>query len=418
MQEALSAGRPVRLALRLGAAELFALPWELVPLAATGRPLASLPGCLIRYEWPGTTAARPRPDPPGGGRILFAWSAAGGHVPADEHLAAIWRACREGRRDFDEARDVVAHASLGRLSEALRASPAAALHLLCHGARVGSASESYGLALDSDDAQPSDIIDARSLQIALGDHAGSLRLVVLCACHSGDPGALDGRLGSVAQALHRAGIPAVVSSRYPFSAEASIEMTDALYRRLMREPSSVEEAFLEARERLRERPQRKDWASLQLYARAPAGGDAGTGGDAMSQSRNGVAPAPLDLGTLRTTERRLLARELLQKASTNASREATWTFRTEVGRPLVVSVRASVARDRGVLRSLEHALEMMDALDDRIRFLEMQQMGPVGLAFDFGREVRGRRAELDREAASLSEALALLVQEIRSEGQR
>jgi hypothetical protein len=432
IQEALDAGRPVRIALRFGAAELFALPWELIPLGATGRPLASLPGCLIRYEWPATTAARPRAAPRGGGRVLFAWSAAGGHVPAAKHLAAIQRACEEGGREFDAARDVVPHVSLGRLREALRAAPVAVLHLLCHGARVDSSSESYGLALDSDDAQAGHGIDARALQIALDDHAASLEVVVLCACHGSNPGAFDGRLGSVAQALHRAGIRAVVGSRYPLGADASVEMTEALYRRLMQQPGSIEEAFLSARERLLERPQRMDWASLQLYARAPEDharrpapaardsmkDDAVPGGHTMNRSTKEASSAALDLGTLATAELRILARELLQQASASVTREATWELRAEVGgRPLVISVRANVARDRGVLRGVEHALEMMDALDDRIRFLEMQQMGPAGLAFDFGREARSRRAELEREAVSLREALMLLIQEIRAGGQ-
>jgi hypothetical protein len=127
-------------------------------------------------------------------------------------------------------------------------------------------------------------------------------------------------------------------------------------------------------------------------------------------------PTSIELGALTTAEQRLLARELLQKAAAIVTREATWSFRADIGRePLLVCVRARAAGDRGVLRALAHALEMMDALEDRIRFLEMQQLGPAGLAFDFGREARSRRAELEGEAASVSEALALLVHDLRSE---
>ncbi|WP_437570130.1 nSTAND1 domain-containing NTPase [Sorangium sp. So ce542] len=272
---ALDAGRPVRITLRLGASELYALPWELVPLGATGRPLGSISGCLLQYEWPDTRSAPPAPDPPPeGGRILFAWSAAGGVVPADEHLAAIHGACYAGRHaDFDPRRDVVSHASLGRLRAALRAAPVAVLHLLCHGTAVDASGTSYRLVLDADDGAGKELVDARALQIALADHLGSLRLVVLSACHGGNPGALDSRLGSVAQALHRAGIPAVVASRYPLAVDASVALTDALYRALLVDARSLAEAFLGARDRLRERASRAGWSSLQLYARAADGPD-------------------------------------------------------------------------------------------------------------------------------------------------
>ncbi|WP_437669536.1 nSTAND1 domain-containing NTPase [Sorangium sp. So ce131] len=272
---ALDAGRPVHLTLRLGAAELYALPWELVPLGAAGLPLGSVPGVFLRYEWPDTRTARPEPDPPPeGGRILFAWSAAGGGVPAEEHLAAIRHASLDGRHpDFDRTRDVVPHASLGRLREAMRAAPVAVLHLLCHGAQPDADGGSYRLVLDADDRPGTELVDARTLQVALADHLGSLRLVVLCACHGGDPGALDSRLGSVAQALHRAGVPAVVASRYPLAVDTSVALTEALYRALLVEARSLADAFLGARDRLREHTARAGWASLQMYARAADGPD-------------------------------------------------------------------------------------------------------------------------------------------------
>ncbi|WP_437657781.1 nSTAND1 domain-containing NTPase [Sorangium sp. So ce1182] len=273
IERALPGRQPVHLTLRLGAAELYALPWELVPLRSSGRSLGSLPGCLIRHEWPATTTAAPALDPPPeGGRILVAWSASGGEVPAADHIAALRTACRAGHHPFDEASDVLPHASLARLQAALRARPAAVLHLLCHGVRLDAASEAYGLALDADEGGGDDkVIDARTVQEALAEHAGSLRLVVLCVCHGGNPGALGNRLGSVAQELHRVGIPAVVASRYPLSFDASIALAEALYRGLLARGTSLEDAFLTARDALRDR--RLGWASLQLFARAADGPD-------------------------------------------------------------------------------------------------------------------------------------------------
>ncbi|WP_437934029.1 toll/interleukin-1 receptor domain-containing protein [Sorangium sp. So ce341] len=157
-------------------------------------------------------------------------------------------------------------------------------------------------------------------------------------------------------------------------------------------------------------------AIVARLAGFPPQGYAGHVASAPAEQAPDPSPPALDLATLTATAQRLLARELLQKAPATITREATWTLRVDVGpQPLVVSVRAHAAKDRGILRSLEHTLEMMDALDDRIRFLEMQQMGAAGLAFDFGREVRTRRGELEKEAANLSGVLTLLVQDVRAE---
>ncbi|MBL8971483.1 MAG: hypothetical protein JNK56_12920, partial [Myxococcales bacterium] len=52
------AGRPVLLTIRSAAAELYALPWELVTVKATGQHLGELPEVVVRYEWPETTTVR------------------------------------------------------------------------------------------------------------------------------------------------------------------------------------------------------------------------------------------------------------------------------------------------------------------------------------------------------------------------
>jgi WD40 repeat protein len=288
--EALYAGRPVQLTFRFAAAELAALPWEMVrlgdgPLAATPAraqenafrtvPLGALTGLVIRYEWPGTVTAAPRPaPPPEGGRILFAYSSRGGRVPFARQQSAIRRACWEANHPFDEAHDVLPKVSVARLSAALDWAPVAVLHVLCHGGAVRSGRDAFGLVWDDDEADGgADVIDAATLRDLLASHLGSLRLVVLCACHGGNPGALDSRLGSIAQELHRAGIPAVLASRYPLGADAADDLTTALYRALLPEMRSLEEAVLAARALLRARPRRVDWASLQLFARAADGSD-------------------------------------------------------------------------------------------------------------------------------------------------
>lgn len=270
-------GERVVLTIRSAAAELYALPWELLTIKSSGQHLGELPSLLLRYEWPESETVREQPSPrPAGGRILFAWSAAGGAVPAAEHQAALQQACSAGCHPFDSSRDVLPHTSLLRLRECLtqaqrNSEPIAVLHLLCHGAAVGS---TFGLAFDSDEAgEARAVLDAGRLRQLLTPFAGMLRLVVLSACDSSNSGVLGNQLGSVAQALHRAGIATVLASRYPLSVAGSSELTRVLYQRLLVGLDSFEAAVLRARAELAKDARHIDWASLQLYARSSDGED-------------------------------------------------------------------------------------------------------------------------------------------------
>lgn len=264
-------GAPIRITVRSAAAELYALPWEFVALKSTGQLIGGVPGLLVRYEWPEATTFPDRVDPTARrGRTLFVWSAAGGAVPADQHLAALRTAFADAPGAFDPARDVVAHATWGKIDEALddaarRGPPIDAIHLLCHGAALGAG---YGLALD-DEAQPGAavVVDAGRLQQLLAPHAGMVRLVVLSACDSGNAGEPGNHLGSVAQMIHRAGLQAVVASRFPLSTQGSTRLAESLFRALARDRAPLEEAFLDARDALLRDPGQLDWASIQLYAR-------------------------------------------------------------------------------------------------------------------------------------------------------
>ncbi len=274
---AVAAERPIRVRIRSSAAELYSLPWELLTLAS-GQFLGELDQLLLRFEWPETTTAAEAPQPRAeGGRILVAWSAAGGPVPAEAHVRAIAAACREASHAFDPQRDVLPSASLAALVAALREAqaqdrPVAVLHLLCHGAKSGSSS---GLCLDGRDGPM--VASPLSLR-QLAPFAKMVRLVVLSACDSGDGGAAGSQLGSVAQSLHRCGFQAVVASRYPLSVVGSNTLTRVFYQQLLLTPASVESALLAARAELRraeseqaESEQALDWVSLQLYARAEDG---------------------------------------------------------------------------------------------------------------------------------------------------
>ena len=276
VRAARSAGRRVVVTVRSAAAELYALPWELVALRAGGQALGELPDVLLRYEWPEDAGPRPgaAEAPAGRGRIVIAWSAAGGAVPAAEHIGAVEHAAGRARFEFVPARDVLPHASCASLAAELErgraaGEPIAILHLLCHG---GAAGRSGGLVLD-DEAASAAVVDAGRVRQLLAPYAESLQLVVLAACDSGDGGAPDNQLGSVAQALHRVGVRAVLASRYPLAVATSIELCRGLYAGLLVELGSLEDTLVAVRARLAAKSREPAWASLQLYARARHGDD-------------------------------------------------------------------------------------------------------------------------------------------------
>ena len=114
---AIDEGRGAVITIRSAAAELYALPWEWLPLAQG--PATRVPGCVVRYDWPddelrtdrlvapGEDDPLARTEPQTAGRIVVAWSARAGAVPAAEHLRAISSAASEGRLDFEWHTDVI-----------------------------------------------------------------------------------------------------------------------------------------------------------------------------------------------------------------------------------------------------------------------------------------------------------------------
>lgn len=276
---AVQSRRRVLVTIRSAAAELYSLPWELVTIKASGRHLGALSGVLVRYEWPGLGVVEAAAQRPGeDGRILFCWSAAGGAVPAAAHQRAIQQAATEGSFPFDPARDVLGNVTLEDLVKRLKQAttegpPVSVLHLLCHGGVQG---QTYGLILNSESEGTESWVDAGRLRDVLSDFAGMVQLVVLAACDSGNPGALGNHLGSVAQTLHRAGFKAVLASRYPLSVSGSVRLIEPIYRELLVDLRSLEEAVVSARSSMVLDTAQSDWAGLQLYARPPAHEESGT----------------------------------------------------------------------------------------------------------------------------------------------
>jgi hypothetical protein len=396
MCDAVKQQRPVVVTVRSAAAELYALPWELLTVEATGQHIGELPGVLVRYEWPDTETVPPAPRPSSAARLLLAWS---GHVPAAEHLAAIHEACAAGAWSFDPEHDALADASCGRLSERLaeatrQGRPIQVLHLLCHGTVTGSA---FGFALDDDEA-PGRVaaVDAGRLRQILAPHAGTLRLVVLSACDGGNCGALGNHLGSVAQGLHRAGIAAVVASRFPLSTSGSKRLARALYLALCKDAATLEQAFLAARRHLAEDAQQLDWASLQLYARSADG----------SETRLAAALGSLDSPEVKQqlSQFRALFREARNQIALLGGYKAFHDILQELEVPF-----NAIERDRKrLLASPEASAEAWIELRDPLEELQQRigQTLEVLAAEQLRDEFDLSRRRLTEAAAALTAALA------------
>ncbi|MCA9644596.1 MAG: CHAT domain-containing protein, partial [Myxococcales bacterium] len=256
LEVALTRAEPVTLTIRSAAAELYALPWEFLALAS-GQRLGCHPGILLRYAWP-QVAVPPRVqvEPP---RALLAWSAAGGAIPTREHLRPIV-SC------FGGCTETLEHASLTSIRDALSTAanagwPFTLLHVLCHSMHQG---ETVCLALDNRNHEGVDVVDPARIANVLGDHAHSLRTLVLMTCASGTR--VDNSFGGLSQTLHRAGHEFVIGSRFPLEAIASVRFAEEFYDARPFSPSSVESAFIAGRSALQTERGDPSWASMQLYS--------------------------------------------------------------------------------------------------------------------------------------------------------
>ncbi len=260
IKSALNKGQRVHLVIRSSAEEIPKLPWEILHLDRPRRFLAECPECCIRYELPGSQEPANKPT----GRLLFAYSAAGGAISViPAHAEVIAKSCERGGLVFDLDRDVLKEATRKRLSAALagREQPVTVLHLLCHGRP--DRGERHGLVFKLEPTGD-DVISPIELRRLL-EVTHSLRLVVICACYSGDSGALASFTPGFAQMLHLQNVPAVIASRWPLSMRGSVILTETLYTELLINRTDVASALAEVRKRLM-RERWNDFASLQLYA--------------------------------------------------------------------------------------------------------------------------------------------------------
>jgi hypothetical protein len=258
--------RRLRLVLRVRPPELARLPWEFL-FDAHDEDWLCLDTALIRYP----TVLKPRRAlmvaPPL--RILGMTARPGDHDALDvegERMLlhdAVGALQEQGLVELTW----VAGPTWRDLQEAVRRGPWHVFHFIGHGGFDAAADEgTLQLVGDGGRVYP---LHGSSLAMLLRGHP-SLRLVVLNACRTGQGSAAD-PYSSVAAALMRRGIPAVLAMQFQITDRAAIECSRTFYRAIA-DRLPVDMAVTEARQAMRLAvPHTLEWATPVLYLRSPDG---------------------------------------------------------------------------------------------------------------------------------------------------
>ncbi|MFC7261916.1 CHAT domain-containing protein [Streptomyces lutosisoli] len=270
-------GGQVRLVLRVQPPELARLPWEFMydtgedgylglDLPLVRHPQVARPVAALRVVPPLRIlgmVARPDDQEPLAAhaeqqrlREALADLVAEGRVELGWVAGQTWRDLRDAVR-----RDARTHAPGGPQSGQ---GGWHVLHFIGHGGFDARAQEGT-LALAGEQGG-THFLGAGELAMLLAGHP-SLRLAVLNACESGRADALN-PFSSVAGALMRKGMPAVLAMQYEVSDEAALECARTFYEALARQ-LPIDVAVMEARQAMSiSRPQTLEWGTPVLYMRS------------------------------------------------------------------------------------------------------------------------------------------------------
>jgi hypothetical protein len=181
------------------------------------------------------------------------------------------------------------------LRAAMRLGPWHVFHFIGHGGFDAVAQQGM-LALTGENGRTYHL-GADNLAMLLRGHP-SLRLVVLNACDTGRANAAD-PFSSVAGALIRRGIPAVLAMQYQISDKAALEFGRTFYEGLA-ERCPVDLSVTQARQAIRlASPSSLEWGTPVLYMRSPNGDlfdftTASTGIQSQHYRMPGPDPVPPD----------------------------------------------------------------------------------------------------------------------------
>jgi len=258
--------RQLRLVLRVRPPELARLPWEFLYDAGED-DYVCLSTPLIRYPLVLESQRPLRVTPPL--RIL-------GMVarPGDQQALAVddeQRRLRQAVAGLERAGRVelgwVPGQTWRDLRDAMRRGPWHIFHFIGHGG-FDEAAEEGSLALAMEDGRTYSL-HAGGLAMLLRGHP-SLRLVLLNACDTGQASALD-PFSSVAGALMRRGIPAVLAMQFEITDQAAIECSRTFYE-MVADQLPVDVAVTQARQAIQlALPGTLEWGTPVLYLRSRDG---------------------------------------------------------------------------------------------------------------------------------------------------
>ncbi len=250
--------------------EIHRLPWELLRDPRTGAFLAlSHRTPIVRQLALDDGAVLEEPEPARRLRLLAVVSLGPSDEPLD--LDREWRtieAALSDRPSIELTRLV--NPTFGELTETLRDGRFHVLHYMGHGFHDPHSGEG-SLVLTSGEGMTTLLSAERLAQVARD--VDSLRLVVLNACDTGrSPQSGHAAFTSLAHALIRGGVPAVLAMQVPIPDAAAIDLSRTFYRHLAA-GRAVDEALAEARIAIYATDSggaSGAWAVPVLYVRRPA----------------------------------------------------------------------------------------------------------------------------------------------------
>jgi hypothetical protein len=263
-----SAGRGLRLRLRIEAPELAALPWEYLYDPSDGDYVClSRDTPVVRY----LELDRP-PEPV---EVHPPLSILGMIVsPSDRAALDVQRE----RQRVEGATAALRGAGLLKLTwlegstwrdlqKAMRQGPFHIFHFVGHGGFDSTSRE--GVVALTDEAGKTALLSATQLGRVLADHQ-SLQMVVLNSC-LGAKGSGTDVFSSTASILVRRGVPAVIAMQYEISDDAAVEFAHSLYEALA-DAMPVDAAVAEARKAISlSVTNTVEWGTPVLFMRSPDG---------------------------------------------------------------------------------------------------------------------------------------------------
>lgn len=262
------AGQGLRLKLRVNAPELSTVPWEYLydPRSAEFIALSRYTPIVLYVELPmGETPLAVKPP-----LHILGMVASPSDAPTldvdrekmrlEEAIAPLRSA---GRVDLTWLEG----STWRDLQEAMQRGPWHVFHFIGHATSAGT--DGAGALLLTDEAGRAAALGAQDLGTLLADQR-TLRLAVLNACEGARPGS-QGAYSSVAAALVRRGVPAVVAMQYAISDRAALEFSGSFYGALAAN-LPIDAAVSEARKAIDlALPESVEWGTPVLFMRTPDG---------------------------------------------------------------------------------------------------------------------------------------------------